>query len=137
MRPEMKEEYGPEGLHRERYSSRKIRFLLLILLLGIACLIWLRMGGPSVPCMFHKVTGLQCPGCGVTPSPCLTLSRSFYTALINGSGMKRQEQRLRLRQSFTARGLSYSGSSETLCEQFFSVSCPLFLRLRTAVNTAG
>ena len=66
MRPEMKEEYGPEGLHRERYSSRKIRFLLLIFLLGIACLIWLRMGGPSVPCMFHKVTGLQCPGCGVT-----------------------------------------------------------------------
>ena len=66
MRPEMKEEYGPKGLHRERYSSRKIRFLLLVCLLGIACLIWLRMGGPSVPCVFYKVTGLQCPGCGVT-----------------------------------------------------------------------
>ena len=84
MRPEMKEEYGPKGLHRERYSSRKIRFLLLVCLLGIACLIWLRMGGPSVPCVFYKVTGLQCPGCGVTRM-ILALSRLDLPAALRAN----------------------------------------------------
>ena len=66
MRPGVTKKYGPEGLHRERYSSRKIRFLLLVCLGGIACLVWLRLGGPSLPCVFFKLTGLKCPGCGIT-----------------------------------------------------------------------
>ena len=84
MRPDMTEKYGPEGLHREKYSSRKLRFLLLVCLFGIACLIWLRMGGPSVPCVFHELTGLQCPGCGVTRM-ILALSRLDLAAAMKAN----------------------------------------------------
>ncbi|MBQ8054337.1 MAG: DUF2752 domain-containing protein [Lachnospiraceae bacterium] len=52
--------------YKNGYSGRKLSFLLLILLAGIAYLIWIRAGGISVPCFFHEATGLDCPGCGIT-----------------------------------------------------------------------
>lgn len=33
---------------------------------GVLYLIWLRLGGPGIPCPFHLVTGFLCPGCGIT-----------------------------------------------------------------------
>lgn len=35
-------------------------------LLGILYLIWLKLTGIGIPCVFRLVTGLRCPGCGVT-----------------------------------------------------------------------
>lgn len=35
-------------------------------LLGIVYLIWLKLTGIGIPCVFRLVTGLRCPGCGVT-----------------------------------------------------------------------
>ena len=50
---------------KKGYSSRKVFFLLLICCAGAAYLAWIRRGCFAVPCLFHEVTGLQCPGCGV------------------------------------------------------------------------
>ena len=38
--------------------------------------------GISVPCLFHRVTGLKCPGCGVT-SFCLDLLHGRVTPAYN------------------------------------------------------
>ena len=50
---------------------------LLALGLGYAALI--RATGWAVPCLFRHVTGLKCPGCGVT-SMCLALLRLDFAA---------------------------------------------------------
>nr|WP_317378072.1 DUF2752 domain-containing protein [uncultured Faecalimonas sp.] len=33
---------------------------------GAGYLLWLRRTGIGIPCMFHKITGWLCPGCGIT-----------------------------------------------------------------------
>lgn len=42
--------------------------------LGLVYALWVRITGLAVPCVFHTVTGLLCPGCGVTKM-CLALLR--------------------------------------------------------------
>lgn len=46
--------------------KKRVRVLLIVLGLGIAYYIWLRMTGLAIPCMFRKITGWKCPGCGIT-----------------------------------------------------------------------
>ncbi|PWM40671.1 MAG: DUF2752 domain-containing protein [Clostridiales bacterium] len=40
-------------------------FVPLLFVLGLVG-VWLSETGHGIPCIFHVVTGLQCPGCGVT-----------------------------------------------------------------------
>lgn len=54
--------------------KRVLRGLLLILLLGGLYACFVRLTGFGIPCPFRSLTGLQCPGCGVSRM-CMALLR--------------------------------------------------------------
>ena len=61
------------------------RLFRLFLWCGIACgaglvyALFVRGTGFGIPCVFHTITGLDCPGCGVTRM-CLSLLRLDFAA---------------------------------------------------------
>ena len=65
-----------EAKHR---LKRLLLLAGLILGIGLAYAVFVRLSGLSIPCPFHAVTGLLCPGCGVTRM-CLALLRLDFAA---------------------------------------------------------
>ena len=53
---------------------RLLTGLLLVAAVGIGYALWVNLTHLSIPCPFHAITGLQCPGSGVTRM-CLALLR--------------------------------------------------------------
>ncbi len=51
----------------------------LLLAAGLGYALWVRLTGLAIPCPFRAVTGLLCPGCGVTRL-CLALLRGDFPA---------------------------------------------------------
>ena len=68
---------------RQRMFSAFSRLGALLLIGGIYA-VWLHSGGISVPCIFHLLTGLKCPSCGVTDM-CMALLRFDFTAAWNAN----------------------------------------------------
>ena len=47
-------------------------------------LLCFQAGGPIIPCLFHTITGLDCPGCGVSRM-CLSLLRLDFSAAFHAN----------------------------------------------------
>ena len=52
--------------HSNDLLKKTIKENCIILFIGVIYFIWYRLMGFGIPCVFHKITGLYCPGCGVT-----------------------------------------------------------------------
>ena len=55
--------------------------LFLILGIGIGYAIWIKETNLGIPCMFHTITGLRCPGCGMIHMCMCILQGDFRTAM--------------------------------------------------------
>ncbi len=65
-------------------KKRLLRLCLITAALGTAALLYLFLFshfGIGFPCMFHKLTGLSCPGCGGTRAMAALLTGQWKQAL--------------------------------------------------------
>ena len=49
-----------------RDDCKRIPAEVFLIAAGILYLIWVRVTGRYLPCVFRTVTGLKCPGCGIS-----------------------------------------------------------------------
>lgn len=55
-------------------AIKVIKSICLLIAIGIAYAIFCVLTGKGIPCIFNLITGLKCPGCGITHM-CLALLR--------------------------------------------------------------
>lgn len=66
-------------MRRERFFQ-VVKYGVLLLLTGCLYGVFVRCTGMAVPCPFYFITGLRCPGCGVTRMCMALLELDFHTA---------------------------------------------------------
>ncbi len=72
--------------HSVMEIKKLIRTNLIILSIGIIYLIWYRLTHLGIPCLFRLVTGLYCPGCGITRM-FLAISRFDFAAAFRSNSL--------------------------------------------------
>ena len=59
----------------------------LVVICGLLYALWLHFGGPGIPCFFHTITGLYCPGCGITHMCMYLLQLDISSAFHSNPGL--------------------------------------------------
>lgn len=62
--------------------SNKVKILVLFLALGIGYALLVRYTSFCIPCFFKTITGLRCPGCGITHVFLRLMNFDFYGAFV-------------------------------------------------------
>ena len=62
-----------------RRRNKVIRIALILLGIGALYAVFVKITGLGIPCPFHLVTGLKCPGCGVSRM-CMSLVRLDFAS---------------------------------------------------------
>lgn len=60
--------------------NKKIKQVIIVLILGILLGVLFIIYGHRIPCIFHEITGLHCPGCGGTRAIVALYNRNLYQA---------------------------------------------------------
>ena len=64
---------------KERIKKLMI-LAIIVLLAGIGYILLWHITGEGLPCVFHQITGLYCPGCGTGRMMVSVLSMNLYRA---------------------------------------------------------
>lgn len=69
-----------DNMQKIRFKQR-LKPVIVLGLLGFGYYIWLLLTDLKIPCIFNKVTGYLCPGCGITRMIMAVLRFDFKNAI--------------------------------------------------------
>lgn len=71
----------------KKVLKNRIIKAILFILLGVLYLLVVNALGYGIPCLFHLVTGLFCPGCGVTRMLVAMIHLDFKEAFLSNQAL--------------------------------------------------
>lgn len=68
-------------------TKKLVFYAILVLIVGVLYVLFWIQTGIAVPCIFHKLTGFYCPGCGISRMSLSLLQLNLYKAFHYNSGV--------------------------------------------------